>query len=45
MAGDFFLKIDLVDGESADRFHKGEIEIVSFNWGEEMSIAGGGGGG
>lgn len=44
---DFFLKIDGVDGESADSKHKGEIDLLSWSWGETQSgaHAGGGGGG
>ena len=44
---DAFLKIDGIDGESADSKHKGEIELLSFSWGESQSgtFAHGGGGG
>ena len=46
-AVDYFLKLDGVNGDSADRDHKQEIEISSFSWG--MSNSGtashGGGGG
>jgi type VI secretion system secreted protein Hcp len=47
MAVDMFLKIDGIDGESADKQHRGEIEILSFSWGESNSgsSASGGGGG
>ena len=44
---DYFLKIDGIDGESADDKHKGEIEIESWNWGASQTgshSAGGGGG-
>lgn len=43
---DYFLKIDGIDGESADSKHKGEIEINSFSWGlnQEGATRGGGGG-
>ncbi len=44
---DFFLKIDGIDGESADSKHKGEIDVQSWSWGETnsgTSHAGGGGG-
>lgn len=46
-AVDYFLKIDGIDGESADSKHKGEIDIASFSWGvaNDGSMAGGGGGG
>jgi type VI secretion system secreted protein Hcp len=48
MAVDLFLKIDGIPGESADKAHKGEIELESFSWGETNTGAahpGGGGGG
>lgn len=31
---DYFLKIEGVKGESTDSRHKGEIEILSWSWGE-----------
>jgi type VI secretion system secreted protein Hcp len=34
MAGDYFLKIDGIEGESQDPQHKGEIELESFSWSE-----------
>lgn len=44
---DAFLKIEGIDGESADSKHKGEIELLSFSWGETQggTFAHGGGGG
>lgn len=44
---DFFLKIDGIDGESADDKHKGEIDLLSWSWGATQggSSSGGGGGG
>ena len=33
MAVDMFLKIDGIDGDSTDKKHKGEIELLSFSWG------------
>jgi type VI secretion system secreted protein Hcp len=45
---DCFIKIDGVAGESTDRNHPGEIEIISWAWGETfagMAFGGGGGGG
>src|SRR5215218_10364017 len=47
MAVDAFLKIDGVDGESTDSKHKGELEVLSFSWGEtnDASSHGAGGGG
>jgi type VI secretion system secreted protein Hcp len=47
MAVDMFLKIDGIDGESTDKSHKGEIDILSFSWGVHNASGGatGGGGG
>jgi type VI secretion system secreted protein Hcp len=47
MAVDYFLKIDGIDGESVDAQHAGEIEVLSWSWGETQSVSqpGGGGGG
>jgi type VI secretion system secreted protein Hcp len=45
---DYFLKIQGIDGESADDKHKGEIDLESFSWGEVQSgtaARGGGAGG
>ena len=48
-AVDYFLKIEGIDGESADAKHKGEIDLDSWSWGESqggtMSFGGGGGAG
>jgi type VI secretion system secreted protein Hcp len=44
-ASDYFLKIDGVDGESADSKHKGEIDIESWSWGASQSGTSAGGGG
>jgi len=46
-AVDYFLKVEGVDGESADHKHKGEIELESWSWGEAQhgTHASGGGGG
>src|SRR5947208_15868296 len=46
-AVDYFLKIEGVDGESADHKHKGEIQLESWSWGESQTgtHASGGGGG
>jgi type VI secretion system secreted protein Hcp len=45
-AVDYFLKIDGIDGESADSKHKGEIELESFSFGgTQTGTAGYGGGG
>jgi type VI secretion system secreted protein Hcp len=47
MAVDYFLKIDGIEGESADKAHAKEIELLSFGWGLSQAGAGahGGGGG
>jgi len=49
MAVDYFLKIKGIDGESADAKHKGEIDVLSWQWGEtqtgSLSVGGGGGAG
>lgn len=47
MATDFFLKIDGIPGESKDKTHKDEIDIMSWSWGATQSggFAYGGGGG
>jgi type VI secretion system secreted protein Hcp len=46
MASDYFLKIDGVDGEATDATHKGEIEVLAYNWGEsQVGTHGAGGGG
>jgi type VI secretion system secreted protein Hcp len=46
MAVDFYLKVDGVDGESADANHAGCIDVVSLGWGasQAASVSGGGGG-
>ena len=46
-AVDYFLKLEGVDGESADSKHKGEIDVLSWSWGASQSgsMAMGGGGG
>ena len=46
-AVDYFLKIDGIDGESMQKGHEKEIEIMSFSWGESNagSISGNLGGG
>jgi type VI secretion system secreted protein Hcp len=45
-AVDYFLKIDGIEGESLDEKHKGEIDVLSWSWGEsqEGPTTGGGGG-
>jgi len=44
-AVDYFLKIDGIDGESADSKHKGEIDLMSWSWGEAQGGTHGTGGG
>jgi type VI secretion system secreted protein Hcp len=46
-AVDYFLKIDGIEGESTDKKHGKEIDILSWSWGESNSgsSAYGGGGG
>jgi type VI secretion system secreted protein Hcp len=39
-AADFFLKIDGIQGESEDKTHKDEIQILSFSWGVSNSGSG-----
>ena len=31
---DMFIKIDGIEGESSDRAHKDEIDVISWSWGE-----------
>lgn len=40
-AVDYFLKIDGIEGESADAEHRGEIEILSWSWGASNASTGG----
>jgi type VI secretion system secreted protein Hcp len=44
-AFDYFLKIDGIAGESTDAKHKGEIEVLSWSWGETQETAPSPGGG
>jgi len=37
MAVDIFLKLKGIDGESGDKTHKGEIEVLSWSWGASQS--------
>lgn len=49
MAVDFFLKLDKIDGESADGQYPDYIDVLSWSWGASqtgtMSYGGGGGAG
>ena len=45
MAVDYFLRIEGIEGESADAKHKGEIDVLSWAWGASNSGAVGVGGG
>jgi type VI secretion system secreted protein Hcp len=42
---DYFLKVDGISGESRDSKHKGEIEVLSFSFGETHPGSSGPGGG
>jgi type VI secretion system secreted protein Hcp len=46
-AFDYFLRVDGIQGESADAKHKDEIDVLSWSWGETQptSPSPGGGGG
>ena len=35
-AFDYFLKLDGIPGESVDAKHKGEIDVLSWSWGESL---------
>jgi type VI secretion system secreted protein Hcp len=37
MAVDFFLKLDGIPGESKDKAHKGEIDVLAWSWGMSQS--------
>ena len=37
MAVDMFIKIDDIEGESADDVHAGEIDIIAWSWGMSQS--------
>ncbi|WP_298820738.1 type VI secretion system tube protein Hcp [uncultured Roseibium sp.] len=37
MAVDFFLKLDGINGESQDKSHKDEIDVLSWSWGASQS--------
>ncbi len=45
MAHDFYLKIKGIDGESKADGHKGEIDLLSWSWGETQTGTGDAGGG
>ena len=49
MAVDMFMKIDTVDGESRDKVHKKEIDVLAWSWGLSNSgsahVGGGAGAG
>jgi type VI secretion system secreted protein Hcp len=44
-AFDYFLRVDGIQGESADSKHKGEIEVLSWSWGETQATGSSGSGG
>lgn len=43
-AFDVFLKIDGIEGESNDTYHKGQIDLTSWSWGMSQSSTTAGGG-
>lgn len=47
MAQDIFIKFDGIEGESQDSTHKGEIEVLNWNWsvGQTSNMHSGSGGG
>ncbi|KAF3998075.1 Hcp family type VI secretion system effector [Glaciimonas immobilis] len=47
MAQDMFLKINGIDGESSDKTHKAEIELLSWSWSvsQQSNMHAGSGGG
>jgi len=49
MAMDMFIKIDGLAGESVDKTHRGEIDVLAWNWGAHNAgsthVGGGGGSG
>ena len=45
MALDTHIKFDGVEGESTNRDHKGEIDVLSWSWGLSAEPSGGAGGG
>ena len=47
MAQDVFLKINGIDGESSDKSHKAEIEVLSWSWSvsQQSNMHAGSGGG
>jgi type VI secretion system secreted protein Hcp len=42
---DYFLKLDGIKGESTDKAHTGEIDVLSWSWGASNAGTGGSGGG
>jgi type VI secretion system secreted protein Hcp len=45
MAVEYFLRIDGIEGESADKAHSKEIELLSFSWAVTQTGSGAPGGG
>jgi type VI secretion system secreted protein Hcp len=41
----YFLRVDGIQGESSDDKHKGEIDVLSWSWGETQPTPAGPGGG
>lgn len=44
MAVDFFLKLDGIKGESRDKTHAGQIDVLSWSWGTSNSSSASSGG-
>lgn len=44
MKSDFHIKFDGVEGEATHKDHKGEIELLSWDWEVKQSVAASGGG-
>jgi len=45
MATDYFLKLDGIEGESAQKGHENQIDLLSWSWGESNSGSSSDGGG
>ena len=44
MPTDIFLKLDGITGESRDKIHGGEIDVIAWSWGMTLKMNSGGGG-
>ena len=45
MATDYFLKLDGIEGESSQKDHENQIDLLSWSWGESNSGSSSAGGG